>query len=139
MKKPSENNQYLENPIVDLEKPFTDARGSIQPLVDEEMKSAVMITSAKGTVRANHYHKTDWHYSLLLEGEIDYYFRPKGSDLEPKKVTISKGQMFFTPPLVEHAMHFTQDSRFLCLGKNSREQEVYEADIERVTVFEPKA
>ena len=30
------------------------------PLVDRLMKSAVLIESKKGTLRANHYHKTDY-------------------------------------------------------------------------------
>ena len=50
-----------ESPIIPLEKPFVDKRGEIIPLVDADMKSCVLITSKKGTVRANHYHKTDWH------------------------------------------------------------------------------
>ena len=45
--------------IVELEKPHVDDRGSIQPLVDMPMESCVLITSKKGTVRANHYHQTD--------------------------------------------------------------------------------
>ena len=49
-------------PLVELEKPFVDVRGAIHPLVDRLMKSAVLIESKKGTLRANHYHKTDWHY-----------------------------------------------------------------------------
>ena len=45
--------------IVPDEEHFVDARGAIIPLVDLPMKSAVLIQSNKGAVRANHYHKTD--------------------------------------------------------------------------------
>ena len=48
--------------LISLPKPFVDSRGSIQPLVDVTMQSALIISSKKGTVRANHYHKTDWHF-----------------------------------------------------------------------------
>ena len=51
--------QYLVDPIVELEKPFVDDRGAIYPIVDEKMESCVIITSKKGTVRASHFHKTD--------------------------------------------------------------------------------
>ena len=44
---------------IELEKPFVDERGEIQPLVDLPMKSCVLISSKKNTIRANHYHKTD--------------------------------------------------------------------------------
>jgi quercetin dioxygenase-like cupin family protein len=123
--------------IIQYEDSFDDERGSILPLVDEAMESAVMISSKKGTVRANHYHKTDWHYCYVVEGEIDYHHRPHGSDEDAEIVTIQKGQLFFTPPQVDHAMHFTQDTTFLTLGRNSREQAVYEADIERISLFTP--
>lgn len=41
-----------------LPKAHVDARGSIQSLVDLPMKNASLITSRKGTLRSNHYHKT---------------------------------------------------------------------------------
>ena len=66
--------------IINLPSSFDDERGSIQPLVDVKMKSSVLITSKTGSVRANHYHKTDWHYCYVLYGEIIYYHRPHGSD-----------------------------------------------------------
>ena len=133
-KKLSEDRRFLQNPIVPLEKEFTDARGSILPLVDEEMKSAVLISSKKGSIRANHYHKTDWHYCYVLSGSIDYYFRPVGAKTPPKHVKVKTGQLFFTPPRVEHAMCFPEDATFVCLGRNSRDQKAYEADVERVDV-----
>ena len=122
--------------IVPLENPFSAERGSIQPLVDRRMESAVMISSKKGTVRANHYHKTDWHYCYVITGRIEYYHRPHGSDQAPDITVVEKGQLFFTPPMVDHAMAFLDDTVFLTLGRNSRAQEVYEADVERVTVVE---
>jgi dTDP-4-dehydrorhamnose 3,5-epimerase-like enzyme len=128
----AERASWPRDVIVPLEEPFEDARGAIQPLVDVPMKSCVLISSKKGTVRANHYHRTDWHYCYVVEGEIDYYHRPHGSDAEPEKVTVTKGQMFFTPPMVDHAMVFTDDTVFLTWGRNSRAQEVYEADVERI-------
>ena len=123
--------------IVELEQPFADARGEILPLVDVPMESCVLITSKKGTVRANHYHKTDWHFCYVTSGAIDYYHRPHGSDEKPQKVTIKAGQMFFTPPLVDHAMVFTEDTSFLTFGRNSRSQEVYEADVVRIPPINP--
>jgi dTDP-4-dehydrorhamnose 3,5-epimerase-like enzyme len=123
--------------LVDLSKPFADERGSIQPLVDMKMESCVLITSKKGTVRANHYHQTDWHFCYVLSGEIEYYHRPHGSAKRPAKVVIEAGQMFFTPPLVDHAMVFPKDTIFLTWGRNSREQEVYEADVRRIAPINP--
>lgn len=124
--------------LIKLEKPFSDERGEIQPLVDLTMKSCVLISSKKNTIRANHYHKTDWHFCYVLEGEIDYYHREVGSKEFPKMVKIKKNELFFTPPMVEHAMVFHKDTVFLTLGGNSRIQSEYEADLVRVDLISPE-
>jgi dTDP-4-dehydrorhamnose 3,5-epimerase-like enzyme len=123
--------------IVPLERSFADERGEIQPLVDLMMESCVLIHSRKGTVRANHYHRTDWHFCYVLSGSIDYLYRPHGSTQKPGKVVVEKGQLFFTPPMVEHAMLFSEDTSFLVLGRNSRAQPVYEADVVRIPPLKP--
>jgi hypothetical protein len=69
-----------------------------------------------------------------MEGEIEYHWRPTGDDSPPKVITIKKGQCFFTPPMVDHAMVFAQDTTFLTLGRNPRDQETYENDIERINL-----
>jgi uncharacterized RmlC-like cupin family protein len=127
---------WPDEPIVDLEKPFVDARGTIQPLVDEMMRSAVMIESTAGSIRANHYHKTDWHYCYVLSGEMEYFHRPAGTDVEPEMLTAGAGAMVFTPPMVDHAMRFPVDTVFLTLSRNPRDQETYEADVVRVPMVE---
>ena len=123
--------------IVALTEKFEDDRGEIVPLVDLAMKSAVWITSKKGSVRANHYHKSDWHFCYVVSGSIEYYHRPHGSGQEPEMVLVNKGELFFTPPMVDHAMVFPEDTVFLTLGRNSRRQEVYEADVERIDPINP--
>lgn len=127
-----ERAKWPKEVIVPLEKAFADVRGEIQPLVDLPMESCVLIQSKKGTVRANHYHQTDWHFCYVLSGSIDYFHRPHGSSEKPEKVTVKTGQLFFTPPLVDHAMVFPEDTSFLTFGRNSRSQEVYEADVVRI-------
>ena len=127
-----ERSRWPAHGVVKLEKPFIDARGIIQPLVDEMMRSAVMIKSKAGSIRANHYHKTDWHYCYVVSGEIEYFHRPTGSDQEPELITVREGEMVFTPPMVDHGMKFPVDTVFLTLSRNTRDQESYEADVVRV-------
>ena len=131
---PREYHQYLDNPICKLPDSFKDERGEIIPMVDTEMKSSVIITSKSGSVRANHYHKTDWHYCYVVTGSIDYYWRKVGSKEKPLKIRVKTGETFFTPPMLEHAMVFPEDCIFICLGRNPRDQKSYEADIVRVQV-----
>ncbi|SRR5258708_5321820 len=132
-----EKKTWPKDIIVSLEKPFVDERGEIQPLVDLMMESAVVIHSRKGTVRANHYHQTDWHFCYVLAGSIEYFYRPHGSSDKPKRLLVRKGELFFTAPMVDHAMVFPEDSSFLVLGRNSRSQPVYEADVVRIPPINP--
>lgn len=125
-----------KNPIVVMEKPFVDARGTIQPLVEDDMKSALLITSKKGSIRANHYHITDWHYCYMISGAMEYYHRETGTDDAPECIVVREGQTVFTPPMVDHAMRFTEDSVFLTLSRNSRKAQNYEADTKRVNLID---
>jgi quercetin dioxygenase-like cupin family protein len=127
-----ERKKWPREVIVRLEKAFADARGQIQPLVDLPMESCVLITSRKDSVRANHYHRTDWHFCYVLSGSIEYYERPHGSNEPPKRVLVKAGELFFTAPMVDHAMVFPEETVFLTLGRNSRTQEAYEADVVRI-------
>ena len=133
----SENSNSLwpDQYLVNLEKPFVDNRGSIQPLVDKMMKSAVLIQSKKGSLRANHYHKTDWHYCYVISGSIEYFHRTTGSNDDPEKILVQKGEMIFTPPMVDHAMRFPVDTTFLTLSRNSRDQKTYEEDVVRINML----
>ena len=126
--------KYKDNPIVTLDKSFEDDRGAIHPIIDADMKSCVIIYSKKGSIRANHFHKTDWRYCYVLDGQIEYHWRPTGESTDAQTIIIEKGQCFFTPPLVDHAMIFTKDTTFLTLGRNPRDQKSYESDIERINL-----
>ncbi len=123
--------------IVELEAPHVDDRGSIQSLVNFPMKNLSLISSVKGSVRSNHYHETDWHYMYVLSGKFDYYYRPTNSNEESKKVTVSAGEMVFTPPLEDHATVFLEDTKLLAMSRNPRDQDTYEADVRRVILIEP--
>ena len=132
-----ERELWPSEPLVKLQNPFIDPRGSIQPLVDLMMRSAVMIESKAGSLRANHYHKTDWHYCYVISGQIQYFYKDVNSNRMPEMITVKKGNMVFTPPLVEHCMKFPEDTVFLTLSRNPRDQETYEADVVRVNLIDP--
>ena len=122
--------------LVPIREPFVDERGEIRNLIDAPFTSAAVIASVKGAVRGNHYHKTDSHYCWLQRGEMVYLHRPAGAAGPAKRLTVKAGQMFYTPPMVEHAMHFTQDSALFVFAKNNREMANYEADIVRIPPLE---
>jgi dTDP-4-dehydrorhamnose 3,5-epimerase-like enzyme len=133
----AERQEWPKTVITPLDLSYKDARGEIIPLVDLPMRSAVWIESKAGSIRANHYHQTDWHFCYVVSGRIEYYHRPHGSTRAPERVVVTAGQQIFTPPMIEHAMVFPVDTVFLTLGRNSRRQEVYEADVVRIDPINP--
>ena len=130
-----EIDSWPKETLIKMEKPFVDKRGEIKPLVDKMMKSAVIIYSKSGSLRANHYHKTDWHYCYVIYGRIEYFHRPFGSKEQPEILLANKSEMIFTPPLVEHCMKFPIDTSFITLSRNPRHQEAYESDVVRVNMI----
>ncbi len=124
---------------VTLEAAHEDDRGFIQCLVNLPTRNISLIFSKKGSVRSNHYHKTDWHYMYILSGSMDYYYRPHGDTAEIKKVNLQKGDMVFTPPVEEHTTFFPEDTHFLAISRNPRDQKAYEADVVRVQLINPES
>lgn len=121
-----------ESPLMLQHPPFVDERGAIHNLLDGAFGSALVITSVKGAIRANHYHHTDAHYTWLQNGGLIYVHRPVGQASPPEHVVVTPGQLVYTPPLVEHAMHFTEDSVMFVVAKNHRAMAEYEADTVRI-------
>ena len=124
---------------VELEEPHADERGAIQCLVNFPVKNISLITSKKGTVRSNHYHKADWHYMYMMSGKADYYFRVTGSNDPLTKITLEKGDLVFTPPLEDHATVFLEDSEILAMSRLPRDQDSYESDVVRVELVRPES
>lgn len=116
---------------------FVDDRGEIFKLLDDgktDIKSVLLITCKKGSIRANHYHKTDSHYSYMVSGSMEYFERPINGK-KTESIIVKEGEIVFTPPMVEHAMRFLEDSVFLALATKSRQHKSYEEDTVRVKLI----
>jgi quercetin dioxygenase-like cupin family protein len=134
-----DSGRFPEQIAVPLDEPFVNENGVIQNLLLERFTSAALITSVAGSVRANHYHKTDWHYSYVVRGAVEYFVRPVGSRERPSQTRFPAGTMFFTPPNVEHAMFFPEATAFITFAKNVRDHEHHEEDVVRVKLVEVSA
>ena len=130
-----DENYYLDKDIIKLPNGYDDERGIIQPLCDLNMKSASLIVTKPNSWRANHYHKKDWHYCYVLKGKIAYYHRKHGAKTKPKKIIINKGELFFTPPMFDHAMKFLSYTEFLTLGRGSRSKINYDEDTNKIDLI----
>jgi len=118
---------------------YVDERGGITMILDENVpiQSVLWITCKKGSVRANHYHKKDTHYSYMVSGSMEYFEKPVGTadNVKPEMVIVKTGDIVFTPSMHMHAMKFLEDSVFIAFATESRHQADYESDTVRVKLI----
>lgn len=115
---------------------FVDDRGYISRLVDTDdypIRAVLFITGKKGSVRGNHYHKTDTHFVYCIKGKFRYSekdMNKKGS--KRNSVILKPGDVVLSKPGVAHSMEFLEDSEFLAVTTEPREQKKYESDLVRL-------
>lgn len=117
---------------------FVDDRGEMSHLIDDDLNivSVLYVTSKKGSIRANHYHKKDVHYVFLLKGKIEYSYRKlKNINGKKKTVIVDSGYIIKTPSMTEHAMKFLEDSVFLAFSIRRRTRKDYESDVIRTQLI----
>jgi quercetin dioxygenase-like cupin family protein len=129
---------YPETTSVPIGDEFSDDRGAINNILLTPITSVARITSVPRAVRANHYHRTDWHYALVESGTVLYFERAIGSTEIPEPHIYRAGEMFFTPPMREHAMLFAEPSVIYTFAKNVRNHDTHEADLVRVEFITPE-
>ncbi len=127
-----ENGIFPADPNVPFDAGFLNDAGLIQNILMEKFASVAFINSRSGAARANHYHKTDWHYTLVANGKVCYFYRPVGSAKEPEMFVAHPGTMFFTPPMMEHAMFFPVLTDIFTFSRNIRDTEHHEQDVVRL-------
>ena len=115
---------------------FKDDRGEIYNIFEGTTGHVAYITSKKGSVRANHYHKKDIQYMYLVSGAYDSYSCPVDDPSKMQILKVKAGDIVKTPPLVAHAQKFTEDSVFLSLTTRMREEGKYEEDTIAFPVIE---
>lgn len=117
---------------------FVDDRGEMSHLIGDDVNiiSVLYVTSKKGSVRANHYHKKDTHQAFLLKGKIEYSYRNlKNINSKKKTVIVDSGYIINTPSMTEHAMRFLEDSAVLAFSIRPRNRKAYENDTIRVRLI----
>ena len=114
-----------------------DSRGSIISIVDDTIQNVSLITCYSGSIRSNHYHKKDFHYMYVLEGEIDYFYKNLLSD-QVNYFKVKKNDIIFTPKNEIHATYFPLDTTLIVSSMMPRDQETYENDTVRVDFINQK-
>ena len=122
--------------VTKIKPEFVDERGYISRLVDTDeypIRAVLFITGKKGFIRGNHYHKTDAHFVYCIKGKFRYSEKnmlKKNSKRE--SVILKPGDVVLSKPGIAHSMEFLEDSEFLAVTTEPREQEKYEGDIVRL-------
>lgn len=111
---------------------FTDKRGFIVDILYNTVVNHVaLITSKKGAIRGNHFHKKTTQYTYLLEGKLCYYKMKKNRFT--KKILV-KGDLIKTNPLEIHAFKFlSKTNTIIVLSSGLRGGKDYEKDTYRVS------
>ncbi len=113
-----------------------DNRGEIFNVFEGRIEHIALITSKKGTVRANHYHKEDHQYIYLVTGEFESHSCDVQDPDKRQVLKVSPGDIVETPAYIAHAQKFTKDSVFLALTTRQRESGKYEEDTIAYQVIE---
>ncbi len=119
--------------ITKVKTSFEDGRGKIIDIVaDVPVEYATLITSNKGAVRANHYHKDTFQYLYVLSGRLRV--RGQMPDGPVQEVIMETGDLIVNVPEERHAFEALEDSTFLVLTRGPRGGENYEQDTYRLEV-----
>lgn len=119
-----------------IEAAFTDIRGEIHNLFEGELGHVALITSKKGIVRGNHYHKRDLQFIYLLSGGYESHCVDTRDATKRQVIKVFPGDIVESPPYIAHAQKFTEDSVFLAFTTRQREGGKYEEDTIAYQVIE---
>lgn len=108
-----------------------DGRGEITDiLLKEQIEYVTLITSGRGAVRGNHYHKETVQWVYILEGKMKLLTQFPGGAVQG--AILEKGCLAMTEPMESHAMIALEDSAFLVFTRGPRGGEDYEKDTYRL-------
>lgn len=111
---------------------FRDPRGSILNLTEFPCGSVALIRSKANAVRSNHWHKTDAHYLVTLEGRWIYQECAPGENLSAApRIEVNRLECVYTPPGRLHRCTFLTDTILISCSKLTRTHAEHEADVVR--------
>jgi dTDP-4-dehydrorhamnose 3,5-epimerase-like enzyme len=124
--------------VKNIKPEFVDERGFISRIVDQEkfkIRSVLHITGKAGSIRGNHYHKKDVHYVYCMKGKFRYSEKSmKNPNSKIESVILKPGDLVLTMPMKAHSMKFIEDTVFLAITTETRNQKAYEEDLIRIVI-----
>ena len=96
-----------------VEPAFEDARGVISNILAVPIQHVAIITSKKGSVRGNHLHKRDAHWTYILSGLVLYYEQDHSGVEDRDQARLLPGDLVFTRRNQPHAFYYLEDTTML--------------------------
>jgi len=113
--------------VVHKESVFEDERGQIMDILENEIiEHVTIISSKKGAIRGDHYHRESVQYVFVLKGSLELFTQMPGEEI--KTTIIRTGDLALTSPMEKHTMVAIEDSEFLVLTRGPRGGANYEKD-----------
>lgn len=122
---------FVNYPVIRIPQQFSDERGLILNLAGGILGDVSVISSKKNSVRANHYHKKDWHLCYILSGNAEYFWSDV-TNQNTNKIQISAGQMLFTPTQTAHKFIFFSNTQLITISKLMRKKILYDSDTVKI-------
>lgn len=111
---------------------FTDARGTISDIfVGEPHEHCTIITTKKGGVRGNHYHKRSRQHDFLVSGSMEIYGKVVGGQ-EVIKAVLKPNDLVVWEPNEAHEFVMLEDTVFITFVDGPRAGEDFEKDTYRL-------
>jgi len=118
--------------VLNLKPNFTDERGEVTDILEKvEIDCVTILSTKKGAVRGNHYHKQTTQYSYVIKGTFMFYGQKGGEKVQSK--IVSAGDFVISPPNESHAFKALEDSLLLACCQGPRAGKSYEDDTFRLT------
>ncbi len=91
---------------------FEDERGVIRDILILSQIGITYISSKKGTVRGNHYHKKTMQYEFILSGSFEYHYKKVEKRGRGKRM-LSAGHLVHIHPYEVHTFKALTDGEIL--------------------------
>jgi len=123
--------------IIKIKPVFEDERGLISNILEKPISHVAIITSKKGSIRANHYHPKQIQYEYLISGRYESVSKDLTKEDAPvEEEIIEAGDLVITPPMIAHAMRFLEDSIMLNLTTGQRDKENFDEHTKKFKLIE---
>ncbi len=109
----------------------SDVRGSITDILeDETVEHVTLITTARGAVRGNHYHRETHQWVYVVSGCLRYAAREGDGALETG--IARAGGLIMTGPNEAHALEAIEETTMVVMTRGPRGGREYESDTFRL-------